>query len=77
MSGAFVRDDEERTARLEDMILTEKRTAMLDMLMKKRERLESDPKLSALPVHKKQEILARIEKEMTDIKTLLAAQGEI
>ncbi len=72
MSGAFVRDDEERDARLEAQTLEEKRTALLEMLIKKRERLETDPKLTALPAAKKQEFLDRIEQEISELKELLA-----
>ncbi len=76
MSGAFVRDDEERDARLEAQTLEEKRTALLEMLIKKRERLETDPKLTTLPVAKKQEFLDRIEQEITELKELLAKPTE-
>jgi hypothetical protein len=72
VSGAFVKDDEERAARLEAQTLTEKRTALLEMLMKKRERIETDPKLSGLPAAKKQEILDRIAQEIHELQEQLA-----
>ena len=68
MSGAFVREDEERAARIEAQTLEEKRTTLLEMLIKKRERIETDPKLSNLSVAKKKEILDRIEREMDELK---------
>ena len=76
MSGAFVRDDEERMARLEAQTLEEKREALLEMLIKKRERIETDPKLSKLPAAKKREILARIDREMEELQEQLAAAPE-
>jgi DNA-binding response OmpR family regulator len=77
MSGAFVRDDEERVARLEAQTLTEKRMALLEMLMKKRERIETDPKLSRLPPEKKQEILDRIAHEVDELQAQLAVSGQV
>ena len=77
MSGAFVRDDEERVARLEAQTLTEKRMALLEMLMKKRERIETDPKLSRLPAEKKQEILDRIAHEVDELQAQLAVSGQV
>ncbi|MDR1376323.1 MAG: hypothetical protein LBJ22_02335 [Synergistaceae bacterium] len=77
MSGAFVRDDEERVARLEAQSLTEKRTALLAMLMKKRERVETDPKLSRLPAAKKQEILERIAHEVDELQEQLAVPSQM
>jgi hypothetical protein len=77
MSGAFVRDDEERVARLEAQSLTEKRTALLAMLMKKRERIETDPKLSRLPAAKKQEILDRIAHEVNELQEQLAVPSQM
>lgn len=77
MSGAFVRDDEERVARLEAQTLTEKRMALLEMLMKKRERIETDPKLSRLPAAKKQEILERIAHEVDELQAQLAVSGQV
>ena len=72
MSGAFVREDEERAARLEAQTLAEKRTVLLEMLIKKRERIETDPKLSQLPAAKKKEILKRIEREMDELQEQMA-----
>ena len=77
MSGAFVRDDEERVARLEAQTLTEKRMALLEMLMKKRERIETDPKLSRLPAAKKQEILDRIAHEVDELQEQLAVSSQV
>jgi DNA-binding response OmpR family regulator len=77
MSGAFVRDDEERVARLEAQTLTEKRMALLEMLMKKRERIETDPKLSKLPAAKKQEILDRIAHEVDELQAQLAVSAHV
>ncbi|MDR2180570.1 MAG: hypothetical protein LBP21_09690 [Synergistaceae bacterium] len=77
MSGAFVRDDEERVARLEAQTLTEKRMALLEMLIKKRERIETDPKLSRLPAAKKQEILDRIAHEVDELQEQLAVSSQI
>lgn len=73
MSGAFVREDEERAARIEAQELEEKRAALLEMLIKKRERIETDPKLSKLPVAKKQEMLTRIDREVDVLQEQLAA----
>jgi hypothetical protein len=42
------------------------------MLMKKRERIETDPKLSRLPAAKKQEILDRIAHEIDELQEQLA-----
>jgi hypothetical protein len=72
VSGAFVKDDEERVARLEAQTLTEKRAALLEMLMKKRERIETDPKFSGLPVVKRQEILDRIAHEIDELQKQLS-----
>ena len=72
MSGAFVREDEERAARIEAQTLEEKRTTLLEMLIKKRERIETDPKLSKLPAAKKKEILKRIDREMEELHEQLA-----
>jgi hypothetical protein len=77
VSGAFVRDDEERVARLEAQTLTEKRMALLEMLIKKRERIETDPKLSRLPAAKKQEILDRIAHEVDELQEQLAVSSQI
>ncbi|MDR1731482.1 MAG: hypothetical protein LBR61_05255 [Synergistaceae bacterium] len=68
MSGAFVREDEERNARLEAQTLEEQRAALLSMLLRERERIETDPKLSQLPASKKQKFLARIEKEIAKLQ---------
>lgn len=72
MSGAFVKEDEERAARLESQLLEEKRATLLEMLLKKRERIKTDPKLSNLPASKKQEILARIDREVGELRAQLA-----
>ncbi|MDR1977769.1 MAG: hypothetical protein LBQ42_03450 [Synergistaceae bacterium] len=76
MSGAFVRDDEERVARLEAQTLTEKRMALLEMLIKKRARIETDPKLSKLPAAKKREILDRIAHEIDELQEQLAVPNQ-
>ena len=76
MSGAFVREDEERLARLEAQTLKEKRTTLLAMLIKKRERIETDPKLSKLSAVKKREILTRIEREMEELQEQLSFTSE-
>jgi hypothetical protein len=68
VSGAFVREDEERNARLEAQTLEEQRAALLSMLLRERERIETDPKLSQLPASKKQKFLARIEKEIAKLQ---------
>lgn len=73
MSGAFVREDEERAARIEAQTLEEKRTTLLEMLIKKRERIETDPKLSKLPASKKREMLERIDREVGELQEQLAA----
>jgi hypothetical protein len=75
MSGAFVREDEERTARLEAQALEEKRAALLEMLIRERERIETDPKLSTLPASKKEKFLARIEKEAAELQEQLSLSG--
>jgi hypothetical protein len=75
MSGAFVREDEERAARLEAQALEEKRGALLEMLMRERERIETDPKLSELPASKKEKILARIAKEAAELREQLSLSG--
>ena len=72
MSGAFVKEDDERAERLESQALQEKRTALLEMLVNKRKRVETDPKLSKLPAPKKREILSRIEREITELQELLS-----
>ena len=72
MSGAFVKDDEERVAYLEAQTLKEKRTALLEMLMKKRERIETDPKFSGLPATKRQEILDRVAHEIDELQEQLS-----
>jgi hypothetical protein len=75
VSGAFVREDEERVARLEVQVLEEKRAALLDMLLRKRERIETDPKLSGIPASKKQKILDRIEKEVAELQARHSSKG--
>ncbi len=75
MSGAFVREDEERAARIEAQTLEEKRTTLLEMLIKKRERIETDPKLSKLPASKKREMLERIDREVGELQEQLAASA--
>jgi hypothetical protein len=75
MDGPFSREDEERVARLEDQTLEEKRAALLEMLLRERERIETDPKLSALPAAKKQKVLDRIDKEMGELQARLSASA--
>jgi hypothetical protein len=72
MSGAFVKDDEEQTARREALLLAEKRSAFLELLIKKRERVRTDPKLAGLPFARKQQILARIAHEIKEVQEQLS-----
>ncbi|MDR2137619.1 MAG: hypothetical protein LBO68_04950 [Synergistaceae bacterium] len=72
MSVAFVKDDEEQSARREALVLAEKRAALLEIMLKKQERIRTDPKLIALPLVKKREILARIAHEIDELQAQLS-----
>jgi hypothetical protein len=75
VSGAFVREDEERAARLELQTLEKNRATLLAMLQRERKRIETDPGLSELPALKKQKMIERIEKNMTELQAEISTSS--